>query len=224
MAASSRPALSKPRNCVRHIVCCCYGVRTGILSVLLLTEVACSPAQRATVGGAIGAAGLAVAGDSIESMVIPSCRLREGEHHACVEYYDPLPGKVGVPLVLMGIGVAMVGGAILATSVEPAGEPPKAKPTMPALPDEPTTFDETEAVGMAVAQLVSVGLDTDAKPSRLLGVDDAQVTVHAKDRHAELWNLRIRTVADESWRPVGACYEYEHEWRLTSLRATPGCQ
>ena len=95
---------------------------------------------------------------------------------------------------------------------------------MPASPDEPTILDGTDAVGMAIAQLVLVGLNSDAKPSKLLGVDDAQVRVHAKGRHAELWNLRIRTVANETWRSVGACYEYEHEWRLTSLRATPGCQ
>jgi hypothetical protein len=157
------------------------------------------------VGGAIGTGGLAVAGGSIKSMVMPSCRLRRDGDHACVEYYDPLPPKVGFPLVALGIGVAMLGGVILGTAIEPGGEPPKEKPTMLAPPDEPTTLDETEAVGMAVAHLMLVGLDSDATPSKLLGVDHAHVRVHAKDRHAELWNLRIRTVADETWRSVGAC-------------------
>jgi hypothetical protein len=168
-------------------------------------------------------AGLAVAGTSIESMVIPSCRLREGEHHTCVDYNDPLPGREGIPLVLMGIGVAMVGGAIMVTSVERTREPAKGQPNVPAPPDEPSILKETDAVGMAVAHLVLVGIGSAEKTSKLAGVDDALVTVRAEAGHAELRNLRIRTVSDENWHSVSACYEYVHEWRLTSLRTTPGC-
>lgn len=197
-------------------------METEIFSLLLLTAVACSPAQRATVGGVMGTAGLGVAGGSIDSMIFPSCRFRDEEHHDCVEYDDPLSPKVGLPLLAGGLGVALLGGVLLVTAM-PRERPPTETPAIPALPDKPTILDETDAVGMAVAHLVLVGLVGDAKPSKLLGVDDAQVRVRANDRRAELWNLRVRTVADGTWRSVGACYEYEHEWQLMSLRTTPGC-
>jgi len=197
------------------------GMRAGFLSLLLLATAACSPAQRGAVGGAIGSGGLAVAGVAMDSMMTSSCRLRrEG---ICIEYNDPLPPKMGFPLVCIGLGVASVGALILATSGEPVREPPKQAPPTPAPTDEPRTLGRTDAAGMALAHLVLVGLEGDAQPSKLSGVDDAQVSVRANDKHAELWDLRIRTVTDGSWRSVGACYEYEQEWRLTSLGTTPGC-
>lgn len=198
-------------------------MRVGILRLWLLTAVACSPAQRAIVGGVIGTAGLGVAGSSIDSMVFPSCRLRDDQHHDyCVEYNATLSPKEGLPLLAGGLGVALLGGVLLVTAL-PSEPPPTKTPIVPASPDRPVVLNETDAVGMAVAQLVLVGLDSESKPSRLLGVDQTQVRIIAKDRRAELWNLRIRTVADETWRSVGACYEYEHEWRLKSLGTTSGC-
>jgi hypothetical protein len=197
-------------------------MRVGILSLLLLTSVACSPAQRATAGAVMGGVGLEVAGGSIDSMMFPACLEYQEPYHSCVWRDEPLSPKVGLPLLAGGLGVALTGGVLLVSAL-PRDRPPTQTPTMPAPPDEPTVLDETDAVGMAIAHLVLVGLESDAKPSKLLGVDDAQVRLRADDRHAELWNLRIRTVADETWRSVGACYEYEHEWQLTSLRTTPEC-
>lgn len=197
-------------------------MRARILSVLLMTSVACSPAQRATAGGLMGTAGLGVVGGSIDAMMFPSCLEYQEPHHTCVWRDEPLSPKVGLPIFVGGLGVALMGGVLLVSAL-PRERPPTQTPTVPAPPMSPITLDRTDAVGMALAHLVLVGLEGDAKPSKLSGVDDAQVTVRANDKHAELWNLRIRTVADGTWRSVGACYEYEHEWQLTSLRTTPGC-
>lgn len=134
-----------------------------------------------------------------------------------------LPPKVGLPLMFGGLGTAVVGGLILATASEKPEEPPTGIPALPTPPGEPAVLDRTEAVGMAVAQLVLVGRDGDVKPSELLGVDDTQVRVRSEGRHAELWNLRIRTAANQTWHVVGACYEYGHEWQLTSLGSTLAC-
>ena len=76
---------------------------------------------------------------------------------------------------------------------------------------------------MAVAEYLVVGLHRNAKPATLLDIDDTQVTLRATERHAELSNLRIRAGADETWRVVGACYAYEHEWRVTSVGSTLAC-
>jgi len=168
----------------------------------------------------MGGAGLSVAGGSFNSMIFPSCLAYQEPHHTCVRWNEPLSPKVGLPLMIGGLGVALIGGALL-VSAQPKERPPT--PSVPAPPDEPTTLDRTDAVGMALAHLVLVGLEGDAKPSKLAGVDDAQVTLRASDKHAELWDLRIRRAPDETWRSVSACYEYEHEWRLVSLRTTPGC-
>jgi hypothetical protein len=68
-------------------------------------------------------------------------------------------------------------------------------------------------------------VDGKTKPTRLLGFDDTQSQFRVEGRHAELWNLRVHTAADESWLTLHACFEYEleHEWWLTSLGTTPGC-
>jgi len=76
---------------------------------------------------------------------------------------------------------------------------------------------------MALAQYMLEGLRRNARPSKLLEVDDKHVVVEVRERHAELWNLRIRAGSDESWRVVGVCYEYEHEWRLTAVGTTLQC-
>ncbi len=112
--------------------------------------------------------------------------------------------------------------------------PPPATPT-PAPPGNPTKLDETDAVAMAVALLVlrgappvrrwgvGAGSNSNSRPAKLLGVDDTQTNLYLEGAHAELWNLRIRTASDQTWRTVGACYEYENGWRLTSLGTTLGC-
>jgi hypothetical protein len=170
----------------------------------------------------MGGVGLSVAGGSFDSMIFPSCLEYQEPHHTCVWRDEPLSPKVGLPIFVGGLGVALMGGVLLVSAL-PRERPPTQTSTVAAPPDRPNTLDRTDAVGMAVAHLVLVGLEGDAQPSKLSGVDDAQLRVRANDKHAELWDLRIRTVADGTWRSVGACYEYEHEWRLTSLRTTPGC-
>jgi hypothetical protein len=70
---------------------------------------------------------------------------------------------------------------------------------------------------MAVARLLIAGINRNSRPAKLLGVDDTQTNLHVEGRHAELWDLRIRTASHKTWRTVGACYEYENEWRVTSL-------
>jgi hypothetical protein len=140
-----------------------------------------------------------------------------------VQFSDPLPPKVGFPLAFGGLSLVVLGGLVLATASEQCEQPPNEPPTVPAPPDRPTVLDGSDAVGMAIAQLVLVGLDNDAKPPELLGVDDAQVVVRTTGRRAELSNLRIRTAADESWRSIAACYEYVYEWELTSVGTVAGC-
>lgn len=178
----------------------------------------------------IGAVGLGIAYSALAAMV-PSCsdpplpaagQQPSGPQQTCE---DPrgLSPKIGVPLALGGVGTALVGGVLLATASGQSEEQLTGIPAAPAPPDEPTVLDGTEAVGMAIAQLVLVGLDSDVKPSTLLGVDDTQVKVRSEGRRAELWNLRIRTAADETWRVVAACYEYKHDWQLVSLGTTLGC-
>jgi hypothetical protein len=105
---------------------------------------------------------------------------------------------------------------------------------LPATPEKPAALDETEAVGMAVARLVLRGappvrrgrgveadINVTFRPAKLLGVDQTQSRLHVEGRHAELWNLRVRT--STGVRTVGACYAYENKWRLTSLGTTPAC-
>jgi len=198
-------------------------VRSAIFGFLLLTTLACSPAQRASAGIGIGVAGMGVTYGALVSMM-PSCRVKRAVDHVCVEYTDPLPPKVAFPIAFGGLCAVVLGGVLLATASEPGEQPPMEVPTQPALPDTSTVLDKTNAVGMAIAQLVLVGFDGEGKESNLLGVDDTQASVRAKGRRAELWNLRIRSAADEAWRSVGACYEYEHEWQLKSLTTTPGCR
>jgi hypothetical protein len=90
-------------------------------------------------------------------------------------------------------------------------------------PENPAALDETQAVAMAVAHLAVTVVNGKATPARLLGVDDTQSSLEVEGRHAELWNLRVRTASDETWRTVGACFEYENEWQLTWLGTTPRC-
>lgn len=90
--------------------------------------------------------------------------------------------------------------------------------TLPAL-------GETEAVGMALAQLVLSGVKGKPLPTKLVAVDSAHISFQVAGRHAELWNLRVRAAADGTWVTLGACYDNddEHGWVVTSLGTSPGC-
>lgn len=126
-------------------------------------------------------------------------------------------------MALAGIGAVVVGGLIVATAGRQRQSPPKDRRAMPAPPEKVAALGETDAVGMAVAEYMLVGLHRNAKPAKLLDVDETQVTLQANERHAELSNLRIRAGTDETWRVVGACYEYDREWRVTSVGTTLKC-
>lgn len=199
-----------------------WGVRNQLLALLLLTATACSPAQRAAAGVGMGVVGAGVTYGAIEWMV-PRCTGRSEQGQGCVQHPEPLPPEIGFPAVLGGIGVVVMGGLILATAGEHHGRPSKDVRATTAPSEEVVALDQTEAVGMAVAEYMLTGLHRNAKPSKLLDVDETQVTLQANERHAELWNLRIRAGSDESWRVVGACYEYEHAWRVTAVGSTLKC-
>lgn len=199
-----------------------WGVRNRLLALVLLTATACSPAQRAAAGVGMGVVGAGVTYGAIEWMV-PRCTGRSEQGQGCVQHPEPLPPEIGFPVVLGGIGVVVLGGLILATAGEHHGRSTKDVSTTETPPEAPAPLDQTEAVGMAVAEYMLVGLHRNAKPSKLLDVDDTQVTLQANERYAELLNLRIRVGSDESWRVVGACYEYEHAWRLTAVGTTLEC-
>lgn len=205
-----------------HDACSWRGVRTGILGLLFLTAAACSPAQRTAAGVGVGLVGAGVTYGAIELMT-PSCNGHGERSQGCTQHPEALSPKVGFPLMFGGIGVAVLGGLILATAGERRVSPPRQNPPIDAPPEEIAVLNETEAIGMAVAEYMLVGLYRNAKPAKLLDVDETQVRLEANARHAELWNLRLRAGADETWRVVGACYEYEHEWRVTSVGTTLKC-
>jgi hypothetical protein len=194
-----------------------------MLTLLLVTVAGCSPAQRVAVGGGIAAVGLGVTYVALESMA-GSCSQPRGPDGVCpASSSKPTSPSVAVPGVLAGLGVAVLGVVIMAGDVEHSQPPPTAKLADPAPPENPAALDQSEAVGMAVARMVLAGINGNSKPAKLLGVDDAHSSLRVEGRHAELWNLRVHSAADETWRTVGACYEYENEWRLTSLGTTLGC-
>ncbi|HEX2872225.1 MAG TPA: hypothetical protein VHP33_13230 [Polyangiaceae bacterium] len=197
-------------------------MRTALFALLFLTAAACSPAQRRAAGVGVGLVGAGVTYGAIEWMV-PRCNGRNEQGQGCVQHPEPLPPEVGIPVVFGGIGVVVLGGLIVATAGQHHARSPKDTSAAPAPPEEVAVLDEGEAVGMAVAEYMLVGLHRNAKPSKLLDVDETQVIVHANERHAELFNLRIRAGADETWRVLGACYEYEHAWRVTAVGTTLEC-
>jgi hypothetical protein len=107
----------------------------------------------------------------------------------------------------------------------------EASPSRPAFssetapsPEIPTSLDKIDAIGMALAQLVLVGSDGNRKLGKLLAVDDTRSSLTIVGRHAELSNLRVRLASDGSWLTLRACYEYENDWHVSSVGATPACQ
>lgn len=198
------------------------GVLRKLSSLLLVTAAACSPAQRMAVGGTIAAVGVGVTSVSLESMA-GSCSQPRGQDGVCpASASKPAPPSVALPGVLLGLGVAILGGVVMFARDEAAG-PPLTEPLAAAAPPEtPAALDGNEAVSMAVARLVLVGIKRHSTPVKVRGVDDTRSNLRVDGSHAELWNLRVQT-ADETWLTVGACYEFEDEWRVTSLGTSVGC-
>jgi hypothetical protein len=170
----------------------------------------------------VGLVGAGVTYGAVELMT-PSCNGHSELSQGCTQHPEALSPKVGFPLVFGGIGVAVLGGLILATAGERRVSPPRERPAVDAPPKDVAVLDDTEAVGMAVAEYMLTGLHRNAKPSKLVEVDETQVTLEGNERYAELFNLRIRAGADETWRVVGACYQYDREWRVISVGTTLDC-
>jgi hypothetical protein len=200
-------------------------MRTTVFGLLLLSSVACSPTQRATVGTTVGGAGALTTFVALESMV-PSCRAHTEPHDTRVAYSKATPPNVGFPLAFAGLGAVVLGGLLIATASEYHQQPQTDAPAPPTPITSPTRLDQREAVGMAIAHvLLAKRVDGNSKPTRLLGVDESHSQLHVAGRYAELRNLRVHTAADETWLTLDACFEYqpEHAWWLTSLGTTPGC-
>lgn len=75
---------------------------------------------------------------------------------------------------------------------------------------------------MVLARLVVGDADAHAHVAKRHEVDDAEARLETLEKRAALSNLRIRT-STEPWRVVRACYEFEKEWRLTSLGPIAEC-
>ncbi|HVY31199.1 MAG TPA: hypothetical protein VHB79_31800 [Polyangiaceae bacterium] len=193
-------------------------MRTSLLTLLFLATTACSWSQRATVGAAIGGAGLATTYLAVQSMV-PGCRQDSGRDRVCVEDYKTTPPEVGFPIAFGGLGVAVLGGLIVGAGAENRPVSPPHADDTPAHSEEPSRLFASDAVGMVVARLMIVGIEHD-KPRELQNVDSSQITLNVEGRHAELWNLRVHTV-DGTGLTLGACYEYDGEWRMTALGTSP---
>jgi hypothetical protein len=84
-------------------------------------------------------------------------------------------------------------------------------------------LEPADAVGMAIAHLVLVGMNGFDRPPTLSGVDDKQSRLSVHGQYAELSYLRVQTTASHSWLTLSACYEFETEWRLLSLSTQRGC-
>ena len=197
-------------------------MRNAIFTLLLLTTLACSSTQQEVVGGGITALGLATTYVAVQSMAGCSEPTQLGQ--AC----DPAKrssASSGVPVALGGVGVALLGGVIMATARRSAAPSARSIPT-PVSPDESLpALGETEAVGMALARLVLSGVNGKPRPTKLVAVDSAHISFQLEGRHAALWNLRVRATADDTWMTLGVCYDYddEHGWIVTSLGMSPGC-
>ena len=169
--------------------------------------------------------GLGVTTAALESMAGP-CRYSRQPDGTCADPSSPRPtttASVGVPVALGGVGIALLGAAIMATSDYRPGSAPTAAPAAPALPESPVAFEASDAVAMAVAHLVVSGINSGSKRPELLGFDDTQAHLLLEGPRAELWNLRVHTASTGQWLTFSACFEYETEWRLTSISTSPGC-
>jgi hypothetical protein len=207
-------------------------MRAAILGLTFLSAVACSPAQRTVVGGGVAVVGLAVTTVAVTSMA-RSCDQRA--QSSCSQNFDssynsnPSPPETAIPVALGGLGVAILGGVIMASSSDRndpshgSSSPPMGTLVTHAAPQSVAALDPADAVGMAIAHLVLVGMAGFDKPPALSGVDDKQSRLSVQGRYAELSNLRVQTTASQSWLTLHACYEFETEWRLISLSTLRGC-
>lgn len=194
-------------------------MRTAMLGLLLSTTAACTPAGRTAVGGTVAGAGVLVTAAAVAGMagLCPTT----AEHPERRDCDKPTSPSVGLPIAAGGIGMAVLGGMIMAGSSRTStNDVPRAESfTEPAPPAQPTLLAETDAVGMAVAWLMLAGID--GRKIKLLGVESKQSHLDVDGAHAELWNLRVHTAADSDWLRVGACYEFDGEWKVTSLGTGP---
>jgi len=196
-------------------------MRTAIVMLLLLTTAACSPAQRAVVGGSIAAAGLSASYVAVDSMA-GACREHDGPRQVCLTAGAPTSPLVGVPVALGGLGIAFLGVVIATKPARHAPRPRTDTPAPPAASETPIALDENEAVGMALARLAVEGFDIRRAPPELLDVDRSQSRLDVQGSHAQLWNLYVLTTASESWMTIDAAFQYDSGWKLTSVGKTPG--
>lgn len=194
-------------------------MRQALLSVLLVTMTgACSPAGRTAAGATVAGAGALVTAAAVAGMAGLCATDEQGR--PC-QNDRPTSPNVGIPVAAGGLGMVVLGGMILAGG-KGSGNSDLPRPesfTEPAPPEKPTPLTETDALGMAVAWLMLAGID--GRQIKLLGVDSKQSHLEVEGAQAELWNLRVHTAADQDWLRVGACYEFDGEWKVTSLGAGP---
>jgi hypothetical protein len=182
------------------------GVRPAMLLLLLLLgAMACAPARVLAGGGAV-AAGIGVTHAALGAMTA-SCPEQGNAGQVCPDRYSPTPPRVA----MQGIAHRRRSRAV-----------PLARSVPPDVP-VPSVLDEAGAVGMAVARLSLTGITLHSRPSKLVRVDDTSTRFRVHGGQAELWNLRVRSSSDSSWRSLYACYEQNGQWRLVRLATTPGC-
>jgi hypothetical protein len=197
-------------------------VRTTFISLLLVTAVGCTPAQRTATGGAIALGGLGITVVSLASMTRWSCQKQFDGREVCTDDQEPTPPGVAMSGAALGLGVVVLGLALVATADAGGGSPIAAKPDAPELPPAPPTpLEKTDALGMAIARLTLEGVNIFARRAKLLGVDDSQSNLRVDGAHAELSSLRVRTDLDARWRTLRACYEFDREWRVVRFGTTP---
>lgn len=196
-------------------------MRKAMLGVLLITTAACSPAGRMAAGGTVAGAGALVTAAALAGMAGVCAQNGEQQQYRPCDNSKPTSPSVGVPIAAGGVGMVVLGGVIMAGGIRAnTNDVPRSESfTEPAPSEKPTPLPETDAVGMAVAWLTIAGID--GKRVKLLGVDGKQSHLDVDGTHAELWNLRVHTAADHEWLRVGACYEFDQEWKVTSLGTAP---
>lgn len=130
-----------------------------------------------------------------------------------------------MPIAATGVGIAFLGAVVMSQGIahrRRSRAVPLARSVPPDVP-VPSVLDEAGAVGMAVARLSLTGITLHSRPSKLVRVDDTSTRFRVHGGQAELWNLRVRSSSDSSWRSLYACYEQNGQWRLVRLATTPGC-
>jgi len=197
-------------------------MRAAIVGLLFSSMAACTPTQRVAAGAGIAGVGAATTYGALTSL-LPSCRRRGDPYRGCGDDSKAMSPDVVAPLAFGGLSAVVLGGLIMATGVRPSAPPPAVARDLAPPPVKPDTLDASEAVAMAVARLLVTGIDGDSKRQRLQRLDDTQSSFHLQGRRAELTNLRVRTAADQTWRSIDACYQYEERWRLLSLGNVTSC-